>query len=177
MAYGKVLGRLSIVRRGKPRKSTKSGNCIHCKLPVTEGTAHFTLQRTVKLKTGKIVWTTKRLHQPCFPLWLTHAEEWLIENEKRAASRRTGRPRAILSILSAEDLVARNKMQKRRSHLLNRILRNPQYDRKTKEEIELEIRELAIKIDKITPSIRFATKKRDARAAEYKAQTGGMINV
>lgn len=177
MAYGKVLGRLSIVRRGKPRKTTKSGDCIRCKLPVVEGTAHFILQRTVKLKTGKIVWTTKRLHQPCFPLWLKHAEEWLIVNEKKANARRTGRPRAVLSILSAEDLVARNKMQKRRSYLFNRILRNPQYDEEIKEEVKLEIKELAMKIDEIAPSRRFATKKRVARSVEYAAQSGSPLQV
>jgi hypothetical protein len=177
MAYGKVLGRLSIIRRGKPRKDTRSGNCVHCKLPVTEGTVHFILQRTVKLKTTQIVWITKRLHQPCFPLWLEHAEEWLIENEKKAASKRTGRPRVILSNLSAEDLVARNKMLKRQSHCLNRLLQNPQYDQETKEEIESEIKELTAKINEIAPCHYFGTKKRKERSLSYKRATGSMPNV
>lgn len=172
MSYGKVMGRLVIARRGKPRKGTISGNCRWCKKPVEQNTVHLLLLRTIAIKkTGKIVWTTRRFHTHCFPDWLNLAISNLPEVEAKAAKRRTGRPRIILSVLSAEELVTRNVMQKRRSYLINRLLRNPQYNQETREEVEEEIRCLALSIDAIAPSNRFATKKRKARSEHYHSVT------
>lgn len=174
-SYGKILGRLVVVRRGKSRKGTKSGNCVGCGLPVVEGTAHFVLMRSWKPKpdpSKKPLWFTRRFHFPCFPKWLEPAEEWLIENERKANAKRTGRPRAVLSKLGPEQLVERLRMIKRRGYLIRRLLGHPQYDQETREGIELEVRTLAKEIDAIEPSRRFATRKRAESVKAYQEVTG-----
>ena len=177
MSYGKILGRLVVTRRGKPRDpNSKSGQCVPCHEQIKQGELHMVLLKTVKTKKKKIFWTTRRFHLNCLTDWLAHQLENFPEVEKKAKAKRYGnRPRPVLANCSAEDLVERTVMMKRRSYLFNRLFRNPQYDEVTRTDIEVEIKDLASKIDAIEPSRRFGTKKRKARYEQYVEQGGTPI--
>lgn len=180
MSYGKILGRLVITRRGKPRtEGTKSGECVPCHVQIKQGEVHFALLKTVmSKKKGKLFWTTRRFHIDCFTNWSSYIVDNFPEVEKKAKAKRYGnRPRPILSKLDPYELVERMAMVKRRGYLMRRLLANPQYEQKVREEVESEVKELALKIDTIAPSKRFATKKRVRITKAYKETTGSFPNV
>ena len=151
---GLILGRLTLARRGKPREGSKSGHCVECKEQIPQGLPHLILARSWKPK-GKVLWYTRRFHIVCLPTWLKDAEKRLQVNEKKANANRTGRPKTDLDNISKEDLERRSAMQKRRSYLMNRLMRNPDYDGTSVREIEVEIDWLAKQVDAIAPSNRF----------------------
>lgn len=176
MSYGKILGRLIVARRGKPRRGSKSGNCITCRLPVVEGSIHIVLVRSMAKKdekTGKQPWFTRRFHMSCIQGWLDWQVEQFPEMETKAKAARSIRSRPILSrIEDPVKLASRNKMVKRRSYLINCILAQPNASPRKKEDIESEVRSLGYRIYQIAPGLNFATKKRGQLYVDYLEKGG-----
>lgn len=181
MSYGKILGRLVVTRRGTPRKGTRSGECVYCKVVVCSGEVHPLLLRTVKSKkTSKLFWVTRRFHIECFPKWLDSIYGKLPEMEaKSRAGRAAHRPRPVLSRLNAGELVRRNQMVKRRSYLINRILAEPFMYKvhKKKEDLELEIKYLSWEVHKLAPGINFLTEKRKVAYHKYLEEGGKELDI
>ena len=128
-------------------------------------------------KTGKQPWFTRRLHMACIMSFLEWQEGQFPEMEAKAKAARKIRPRPILSKLSSEELVGRNKMVKRRSYLINRLLANPQYPQEKADRIKAEVNDLASRIDEIAVGIRYGTRKRKALTYAYRDSTGGVLKL
>ncbi|KKM00797.1 hypothetical protein LCGC14_1800840 [marine sediment metagenome] len=179
MSYGKILGRLVVTRRGTPRKTTRSGQCVYCNVRVDKGEVHPILLRSVKSKkSGTMFWITRRFHMVCFPKWMATIYKRLPEMEALAMERRgQHRQRPVLSkIEDPEKLIGRRKMVKRRSYLINRILKErPPKDKK--EDLESQIRELGWYIHQIVPGLNFATEKRKVLFNEYIADGNEPLNI
>ncbi len=203
MAYGKTLGELVIARRGKPwsegrrkkaglRPIVKDCHAKDCYSPILEGQPHFVLLRTMKLKSGKVIWTTRKFHYggSCFPNWLEYTLKLLEKREEKEWGRVKGRtPTVTLDTIPYNWQRVRLQMIKRRSYLTGRLyaLKNQmkQYpeasgevcDRsdvicgwssivKRYQNVELERETLQIKIEAIAPYAAFKTKKGLARFME-----------